>query len=130
MRLTAGLLALLLLVACSDEKGPPLPRDEFLQRADEICLEARQARIVLNESAGEVTDAYIEDLKRIQEKATEQFEALIPPDELQDLYERFVETARQIADDPEAAAEVFDEFVSLAEELGLAGCAQGTEEQT
>jgi hypothetical protein len=129
MRLTAGLLALLLLVACSDE-GPPLPRDEFLQRADEICLEARQARIVLNESAGEVTDAYIEDLKGIQENATEQFEALIPPDELQDLYERFVESARQIADDPEAAAEVFDEFVSLAKELGLAGCAQGTEEQT
>lgn len=128
MRLAAGLLALLSLVACSDEAA--LPRDEFLQRADEICLEARQARIALNASTEQVTDAYIEDLKEIQARATERFEALTPPDELRDLYERFVEIAQQIADDPEGASEVFEEFVSLAGSLGIAGCAQDTEEQT
>jgi hypothetical protein len=118
-----------------------LSREELVQEADATCREFDRRVEEIDEPEGlDDIERYLQEIRPIVEEGTDELDALEPPEELQDEYDRWIqETRSAIAwfDELEEAAasgdeqriqEVFqdagegEEANRLAQELGFQDC--------
>lgn len=134
----------ILAAGCGGEGGGDrLTRDEFVSRAEEICEEydGRIEEIPEPESEEQLGE-YTDELVQIVEEGVAEFRELRPPEELQDEYDRWMESNEEAVDaareldqaveegdagrltEIQAEAEQKEEEADeLARDLGLEECA-------
>jgi hypothetical protein len=132
---------LLLAAACGGDEDR-LTRDEFVSQAEAICEDYDAQIDDLGEPEGEDLGEYTDQLVQLVEEGVAEFRELRPPEDLQDEYDRWMESNEEAVDaareldqaveeeDSERlgqiAAEVEqkeEEADELARDLGLEECA-------
>jgi len=113
-------------IGCGGDGGERLSRDEFVDRATEICGRAEERIGELEEptSVAEL-ETYARDARGITEEGVDDLRELEPPQELEEGFDRYLEAAdeviallgelEQVAEDGEEA-----EALRIAEEIGSA----------
>jgi hypothetical protein len=128
--LSAALVATAALAGCAGSSDERLSREEFVEQATAICDRAEQ-RIGELDAPASVDDleAYAREARSITEEGLDDLEALEPPQELEDGFDRYLDQGNdvvEVLEELEQAAASGDEAEAqqLAGELAESADAQ------
>ena len=117
MRRLAGTVAALalLLAACGDDG---MSASEYRAEAKKVCLDAEKATDAVEQPTRSTPEAIVDYLERLlaaNERTTERFEKLDPPDDLQNPHDDLLQANRQGTD---AVRPVIEGSTARLRELG------------